>query len=282
MFHTLHTPKVYEVLIKNFFTYYRNDILTLHRKQWSEESIRDKSCVQYKIQQYYLALYLVLLIKVEVDSGVNTTWQYYIDKYGLADKAKKFACNNISLKQILSIFGLPTSTTTETELDSIGINYDDISVEFVVGGEDSDTNNVVVDIQELFDLTDNCVNYLNGETTVFDMSTTSTGSSGSSTPSSLTIYYGANVNPSVNESDILTFDTITVTSLAQTITITDAGYKYIVIPVGLGFPSDFVDADSEFSLVMDSPIYIDVNGVPCYVYRSYYSLGGSININIEQ
>ena len=281
MFHTLNTPTAYEVAIKDFFAFYRTTILALHSKQWKQESIKDKSCIQYTIQQFYLALYVVLLIKYEVDKGVNTDWQYYIDKYNLADKAKKFACNGISLKKILAIFGLPTAVSTEdvTNIEG-GISFVGINITFEVGGSTTESN-TVVDINTLLSLSDNCVNFINNETSVFDMTTTITGSSSSGGTTSAKIYYGADVSSIINEATILTFSSITVSTLVNTVSINDVGYKYIIIPVILGTPSDFVDADTDFSIVMDSPLAITVDGVPCYLYRSYYSLGGSININIE-
>ena len=102
-----------ETYINNSFLLYKDDILILHSKQWKEEDISGQSCIQYKIYNYYLTIYYVILIYLEIKDGVNLEWNYYEEKYKLNKISKCLACNNINLNKILNIFGLPLTICTE-------------------------------------------------------------------------------------------------------------------------------------------------------------------------
>ena len=82
-------------------------VLELSEKQFITEDVYGKSKIQYKIYQYYLAFYLVLLVYLEYKSGYNTNWNYYIKKYKLETKKHNLACNGVNLNILLSVFGLP-------------------------------------------------------------------------------------------------------------------------------------------------------------------------------
>jgi len=91
---------------QSFYNLYGSDITTLTDKWFNDEAIRGRSCKQYKVNQYYYAFYLAVLIKLELSRWENTLESYYETKYGLADKYNKVACNNISLKNIFIEFGI--------------------------------------------------------------------------------------------------------------------------------------------------------------------------------
>lgn len=130
--------------------------MELHAKQWKKEDISGSSKTQYKIMSYYSAMYLALLIRLEIDKGYNTDWSYYITKYNLREVRKELACCKIDLDDILACFGLPT-----------------ISVLQGVGGMQVETTLIVqpttlpvvseptiVDIEELLNYPSKCTSYI--------------------------------------------------------------------------------------------------------------------------
>jgi hypothetical protein len=98
---------------------YGNTILSISDKWLNDEAIRGRSCKQYKVNQYYYAFYLGLLIKTELLHGYTTDKDYYYTKYNLVDLKNKLACNNISLTDILNIFDI--SFTESTGIEGISI-----------------------------------------------------------------------------------------------------------------------------------------------------------------
>ncbi len=125
---------VLENYINNFFNTYKVDILNLHNKQWDEEDISGKSCIQYDIFKYYEALYFVILIYLEVKQGIHTKWSYYIDKYYLVHIKKCLACHNIDLDKILNIFGLPIIDCIGG-IECMGLEIDfEIEPQMFIGG----------------------------------------------------------------------------------------------------------------------------------------------------
>lgn len=109
-----------ENLMTKVFSIYRKDILALHTKEWKEEDITGKSCIQYKIYQYYLAIYYVILIYIELKQGIHTDWEYYTKKYNTDSIRKCLACDGIDLNTILNTFGLPT-TECEGGIECMGL-----------------------------------------------------------------------------------------------------------------------------------------------------------------
>lgn len=86
------------------FQLYRSDILALHDELWHQEDVYGRSCIQYKIAQYYLAfLYMVLLHRRYTD-GVVRDWDYFEELFEVEDMDKKFGCKGISLDNLLEIW----------------------------------------------------------------------------------------------------------------------------------------------------------------------------------
>lgn len=123
MFLRINKTTPLENIMSKVFALYRADILALHTKQWKEEDISGKSCIQYKIHQYYLATYYVTLIYLELQQGINTDWEYYKEKYKTDTIRKCLSCNNIDLNAILTLFGLPT-TICEGGIECMGLEED--------------------------------------------------------------------------------------------------------------------------------------------------------------
>jgi hypothetical protein len=117
-------PTAFETSWNCAFQYYKDGLISTMNKWWTQEDKWGKSCIQYDWFQFYLTLYLVTLIKVEWDRGLETDWQYYIDKYGLEEKAKFLACFGINLTVILNCFDLPPDTPTP-EITYGSIDYED-------------------------------------------------------------------------------------------------------------------------------------------------------------
>lgn len=134
-----------------FFQLYKDDILALHSIQWRDESVYNRSCIQYGIMKYYLAFYLCLLIYIEVINGVSHSWEYYVDKYNLEDITNYLASNNISMTDILDIFGLPI-------VISSGIGYKEIGLTFNIGEPIESTNINNIDIDVLLSTPIGCTN----------------------------------------------------------------------------------------------------------------------------
>lgn len=89
-----------------FWTEYHTAIMAYTLKWFKDEDIDDRSCKQYRVNQYFYAFYLGLLIKNEMYSSVFQSYDYYNDKYGLEIIKKNLACNGISLNKIYTIFGI--------------------------------------------------------------------------------------------------------------------------------------------------------------------------------
>lgn len=106
-----------------FWGIYGEDILALSDKWYNNEAIHGTSCKQYKVYQYYLAFYLGVLIKAEIDNGQEVDYDYFNTKYGLDDKKNKLACNNISLDEVLSSFGIAWEDNTGIEGMGIEENF---------------------------------------------------------------------------------------------------------------------------------------------------------------
>ncbi|SRR6266403_4042359 len=142
MFLRINKTTELETYIANVFSLYRKDILSLHYKEWKEENISGKSCIQYKVYQYYLAIYYVILIYLELKQGINTDWNYYIKKYNLDKISKCLACDNIDLESILKIFGLSITTCIDG-IECIGVE-ESFEVEPVLIGYIPTYNKVII------------------------------------------------------------------------------------------------------------------------------------------
>lgn len=128
---------------KEYWDLYRTDIMALTDSQINDEDALGVSCKQYRIMQYYLGFYLVVMIYLEMIATKINTWSYYVNKYDLKNKKYNLGCNNISLDKILEIFGLPTVVGS-------GIEHMNIEGVFIV--EPSEAligNNEIVDMDNL-------------------------------------------------------------------------------------------------------------------------------------
>lgn len=117
----------------SFYNLYGSSILTLSSKWSSQEKIYGNSCTQYKVNQYYLAFYLGVMIRNELDKGYESSASYYETKYGISDKRKILTCHNINLDKILDIFDI---SFTEGE----GIEGMEIENNFIVEPDYTNTN----------------------------------------------------------------------------------------------------------------------------------------------
>lgn len=94
-------------MLVNVFNEHRDAIVELHEKWYREESYKGTSNFMYKVSMYHIAIYLAVLIYLELKDGYETDWDYYVDKYSLNQNRKKLACCGIDLDTILASFGLP-------------------------------------------------------------------------------------------------------------------------------------------------------------------------------
>lgn len=109
-------PTDYETYWDCAFEAYRDGVHAKNLQWFSQEDRWGYSCIQYNIMQFYLGLYLATLIRIEWDKGIETDWDYYIEKYGLEEKKHILACFGISLDTILECFELP-GDTVETDYE---------------------------------------------------------------------------------------------------------------------------------------------------------------------
>lgn len=103
----------------SFYKLYGSAILNLSDKWSNQEKIYGNSCTQYKVNQYYLAFYLAVMIKNELDKGYTTSATYYETKYNISDKKKILICYNINLDKIFDIFDI--HFTEDSGIGEIGI-----------------------------------------------------------------------------------------------------------------------------------------------------------------
>lgn len=102
--------------LSDFYNTYGNQIDALATKIFNDEDIKERSCRTHLLYQYYFAFDLSLMIKMELDRGINTDEDYYEAKYSIADKSKKFACNGISLSTIFTLLDITFTTTISKDL----------------------------------------------------------------------------------------------------------------------------------------------------------------------
>lgn len=144
--------------VSDFFSLYKEDMLKLFSKLWKEEDRIEESDKIYNINQYLYVYLYCLLIKTEYLLGINTDWNYYIDKYKINEKRKLFACNDISLDNVLKVFGFPVINN--------GIGIENLGIENTFSVETSEgltTTIVQISIQDLLDNPNGELTYLNTE-----------------------------------------------------------------------------------------------------------------------
>lgn len=101
----------------NYFNHYKEDILKLQKAYFNEEDYNGRSKIQYKIQQYYLAFELGVMIWQEMKWN-NQSWEYYKTKYDLDNKATILSCLGIDFNIIKNIFELNTIDSSIQIFDS--------------------------------------------------------------------------------------------------------------------------------------------------------------------
>ena len=132
----------------SFYNLYGNSILNISSKWANQEKIYGNSCTQYKVNQYYLAFYLGVMIKNELDKGYTTSATYYETKYAISDKRKILTCYNISLDKIFDIFDI--HFTEDNGIGGIGIE-DTLVVE-----PNYTNNNSIINITNLLNNLNSC------------------------------------------------------------------------------------------------------------------------------
>lgn len=143
-------------LVANFFTSYRNEIFKLSQQVWREEDIREYSTKYIKIAQYYLALYLVILLYIDYTSGLDI-WDNLILKYKIDCHRKELACCGIDLDKILGTFGLPPKANTG------GIEGVEIEESFEVEPTELpvlETSDTPINMTNAFKVREECFNYV--------------------------------------------------------------------------------------------------------------------------
>lgn len=113
MFLDVSTDSVIRGYWTAFWNLYGSTILSLTTKLFRDESVRDRSCRIYKVEQFYLAFELCYLIKIELNRRVNLDEDYYEAKYSIADKKQKLACHGISLTDMFNIFSITFTTSPD-------------------------------------------------------------------------------------------------------------------------------------------------------------------------
>jgi hypothetical protein len=104
----LHSYKINSVLntkIKNFFSYFKPQIIELSKKQWNEEDLKGKGTTQFIIQDIYYLLYLFILIDIDTSiTGKFYNWEYYKTKYNIEKLEDCINCKGINFKKAVEIF----------------------------------------------------------------------------------------------------------------------------------------------------------------------------------
>lgn len=133
MFLTTETQTDLTGYITKAFNRYSDTLLTLSQQHWKDEDIRGTSKVQYTIEQYYMAILLVVLVRLDVDRllHLDKEWSEFETTWGLAEYKERFACVGISLDNILSDFGLPL-IEEEFDLATDGIETMGIELSFEI------------------------------------------------------------------------------------------------------------------------------------------------------
>ncbi len=154
MFIRLNQATDLEVKINTFFQANRSNIISLTNFSWKREDIDGEGCSIFKVGQYYFAMYLAILIYLEIQLGIPRTAQYYLDKYNIRVLQDRFACNGISLSNVFNDFGIGAILTTQG-LGEDGIEFIGIEESFIVEPEfdadpvtPPDTSISIIDILE--------------------------------------------------------------------------------------------------------------------------------------
>lgn len=153
MFIRLNKSTDLERKINTFFQTYRSNIITLTNKSWKKEDIDGEGCSIFTVSQYYFAMYIAILFYLEIQQGIPRTWTYYKDKYKITELQDKLACNNVSLSEILKIFGINIILLSNLE---DGIEFIGIEESFIVEPDYDEVDPVNVNIEELLAQEDNC------------------------------------------------------------------------------------------------------------------------------
>lgn len=104
--HSYTTNSVLNNKIKEFFIYFKPQIIELSKKQWNEEDLKGKSNYQFLIQDIYYLLYLLILIDIDISiTGKFYSWDYYKTKYNIEKLEDCFNCKKINFKKAIEIFG---------------------------------------------------------------------------------------------------------------------------------------------------------------------------------
>lgn len=127
--------------LNSFFVKYKETIFALHTKEFKEESIYDKSCLQFKVLDYYSAFYLVSFIYQDILENPVKEWSYYVTKYELEKLSKCYACKGIKLQEVFKLFGYPF-IPCDGGIECIDIEYDNIVEPTTVDNPDIVTVNI--------------------------------------------------------------------------------------------------------------------------------------------
>lgn len=266
----------FDLYLLKFFSKYKSTILSLHKKDWNKEDLKGESKIKYEINYYYYAFIYTLLIRLELNDGIKTDKEYYYDKYNILSVTKCFACFNINLKDLFTLFDISFEEDTEN-----GIGIDQIEETFIIE-EDTELEQINVAIEELLKTAKVCSSIFDDEPNSINVNNyippiSGGGGTGGENVVTAKLYFGNSIDAALDEIGIAALASITTTTPFNTFVFTGAGYKYVAVDVALGVINNLKDTDTNFIIAL-SPVYqVTFGGRTYNVYRSFYSLGDGFN-----
>jgi len=99
------------------------------------------------------------------------------------------------------------------------------------------------------------------------------------------VYYGISSNPTEDETGIESMTGVLKADFRDIYDLPANNYKYIAVPDTLGIPTKFEDANTGFIIAMNPPYSLTITNIygvseTYNVFRSQYTLGGSVKIKI--
>lgn len=155
MYHIAKTITPLNIAINNYFTAFKDDILTYSTKQWKEEDIKGKSIAQWRAMQYYDLMYLLIVLHQEIvrTLHLNCDWSYYVTKFKLDKYQKCIQCEEIDWDKAIDSFGL-NDLVPQGGIENMGIE-----INFVI--QNSDKNKFSLSVSYLAENPYICNNYIN-------------------------------------------------------------------------------------------------------------------------
>lgn len=111
-------------IVREYFAFFRTEILALSTTQWSQEDIKGKSYKQWTIMQYYGLMYFLIIVYEDIQrtKHLGFPYSYYATKYDMETCKSTLACYNIKFDKAVEIFGLKELVYEGIEKQGIEIN----------------------------------------------------------------------------------------------------------------------------------------------------------------